>query len=165
MNVSATVAANPQLVAPCLCLFRGEKLSRNGRPFYDVLVSRARPGTDRDGLKRMADEFRKLSPRNLTARMSVQMLETFADGTVFIFRNKKLRKLRRDSEPAITVGYETVIEGETVEGTVIVPQRIEKDIDASGGVGLMIYLGRRTSAAGRVYNDVRDINPEQVAKM
>jgi hypothetical protein len=162
VNVSATVAANPQLVAPCLCLFRGEKVSRNGRTFFDVLIARARPGTDREGLRKMADEFRKLSPRNLTARMSIQMLETFPDGTVFIFKDKKRRKLRQDSEPSMLVTYETVLEGETIEGVVIVPNRIEKDIDASGGTGVMIYLGRRTSAHGRVYNDVRVVHPEQV---
>jgi hypothetical protein len=150
------------LEAPCLCLYRGEKTSRNGRSFYDVLVTRARPSADREELRRMADELRRLSPRNLVGRMSTQQLDSFPDGTVFVFKNKQRRRLRQDNEPAMVVDYETVVEGETVEGTVIVPARIERDIDANGGAGVMIFLGRRTSAAGRVYNDVRVISPETI---
>jgi hypothetical protein len=110
----------------------------------------------------MANELRRLSPRNLVARMSTQQLDSFPDGTVFLFKNKQKRRLRLDNEPAMVVDYETVVEGESVEGTVIVPARIEKEIDANGGSGIMIFLGRRTSAVGRVYNDVRVVSPDTI---
>jgi hypothetical protein len=165
VNVSTTVAANPMLEAPCLCLYRGEKTSRNGRSFYDVVIAKASSDLDKEGLRRWAAELRKMSPRAMLARLSTQMLEQFGDGTVFIFKNKHKRKLRHDNEPALVVDYETEVDGESVEGTVIVPARLEKDIDAAGGSGVMIFLGRRTSAIGRVYNDIRVVSTELLATM
>jgi DNA-binding transcriptional regulator/RsmH inhibitor MraZ len=58
------------------------------------------------------------------------------------------------------VSYETEIdEGERLEGTVVVPARYEDELKRLGS-GLMIYRGRKTSQAGRMYNDVCVLSPE-----
>jgi hypothetical protein len=160
VRLPATAMAQPSLVAPCICLYWGKKTSKNGRSFYDVSAVKAAPDTTTDDLKKMADGLRKLSKRALVACMTTQTLDNFPQNTVFLFKDVKKRKLRKDCEPAVMVSYETLAEdGERLEGTIIVPARYEDEMRRMGS-GLMIYRGRKTSQAGRQYNDVCVMSPE-----
>jgi hypothetical protein len=160
VRLPATAMAQPSMVAPCICLFSGKKVSKNGRMFYDVSAMKTPIDSSREELKKLADGLRKLSKRALLACMTTQSLDNFPPNTVFLFKDVKKRKLRKDCEPAVMVSYETEIdEGERLEGTVVVPARYEDELKRLGS-GLMIYRGRKTSQAGRMYNDVCVLSPE-----
>ena len=165
VNLSTNIMAQPTVSAPCVLFYQGSKTSKNGRTFYDASAIKAPETCDKETLKSMADGLRQLSKRALIARMTTQSLESFPSNTVFLFKDLTKRRLRKDNEPALVVSYETEVGGETLEGNLIVPARVEGEIRECGNRGILIFRGRKTSQNGRVYNDVRVVNLEAMDEM
>lgn len=162
VRLSENVMAVAALVPPCIALYQGMKTSASsGRTFHDVAAVKSNERT----MKEQAENMRKLSKAALLATMTTQTLDDFEAGTVFIFKDVKKRRLRKDFEEAVMVSYETkTAEGEFVNGVVVVPQRIESDLRRHGS-GIMIYHGKKTSQTGRLYNDIVVVGEDLVGSI
>ena len=159
VRLTETAMNNPSMVAPCFALYNGMKSSKNGKLFHDVSAVKF-GSSDMEQMRKLGDNFRKMNKLTLLAHMSTQTLDSFKPNTVFMFKDVKKRKVRKDHEDAVTVAFETEVDGEKVEGTLIVPARIEAELRATGA-GLLLYRGHKVSqASGRSYADVEIINDD-----
>lgn len=60
--------------------------------------------------------------------MLTKTLDEFPQNVVFMDKDMRKDKLHKDEKDAVVVAYETVVDEETIEGSLIVPGRLEKDL-------------------------------------
>ena len=159
VRFTETALSSCWMTPPCLCLYQGVKTGKNGRQFHDVSAIKVTQGAE--NLKKVADSFRSLSTKAILAAFTVQSLDAFAPNSALVFKDVTKRMLRRDVEEQLTVSYETIVDGEAIEGVVIVPSRYESEL-RKRGCGVMVYRGKKTAQNGRVYHDLCVVDEELV---
>jgi hypothetical protein len=159
VRLSAGVMERAWFVTPCLCLYQGMKTSKGGRSYHDVATIKVTQGVE--NMKKVADGFRQMAKSAVTSVFTVRSLDSFPENTVFVFKNVSKRKLKRDAEESITVEYETEVDGVAQEGTVLVPSRLEEKLMTKVS-GLMVFCGQKTSSTGKVYNDLRLLDEQDL---
>jgi hypothetical protein len=151
VRLTETVLKNAWLVPPCLLFYQGLKMGKNNHNFYDVSALKCTTG--KENLQKLADGFRSMTKSQMVACLTTQSLECFKPGTVFTFSDVKRKRLRRDKEECLTIKYETVVDGEELEGTLVVPGRLEEKLKAEG-CGALVYRCLKKATNGFNYYDV-----------
>jgi hypothetical protein len=141
------------LSAPCICLYQGTKASKEnaGFTFYDVSALKVASGEA--NLQAVADSFRRMPKAAMIAALTTQSLEGFEEDTVFFVTDPKRRQLKKESQEVLTAKYETVIDGDEVEGVLILPNRLEERLKREG-CGVVVYKGCKKTEKGHKYYDV-----------
>ena len=153
VRLNANILENAELKAPCVLLYEGLKIGgKLNKPFHDVSVLGS-PAIDSDEIKQFADGLRKLPMSSLRNLMQAARLSSLPAGAVVVYSDVQKRKLRKNGEETLTIKYETIVNGEERQGTMIIPIRLEPAMKDKG-CGLFVYQGMRKSQLGREYHDV-----------
>jgi hypothetical protein len=159
VRLTENVLKNAWLVPPCLLFYQGSKIGKNNFPYYDVSALKCTTG--KDNMQKLADGFRSMSKSQMVACLTTQSLECFRPGTVFTFSDVRRKKLRRDKEESLTIRYETVVDGEELEGILVVPNRLEEKLKAEG-CGALVYRRQKKTVNGFNYYDVTILGSETI---
>jgi hypothetical protein len=151
VRLTETVMKNAWLVAPCLLFYQGLKTGKNNFSYYDVSALKCTTG--KENLKKLADGFRAMSKQQMTACLTTQSLECFKAGTVFMFSDVKRKRLRKDKDETLTIKYETEVDGDMLQGTLVMPNRLEEKLKAEG-CGALVYRGMKKTQLGYNFHDV-----------
>lgn len=122
VGLSQNVTQLMELVPLCMLLYDGMKLGKQRRRFT-MCMPYALPL-----LQTFADELRGMLTSALMNFFQPQTLDKFASGTVFVFKDVRRRKLRKDGDDALTVSFETTLDNGLLTGTLIVLVGMEAEI-------------------------------------
>lgn len=65
-----------------------------------------------------------------------------------MYKDMRKRKLRKDKENVVIVAYETVMDGESLKGILLVSSRLKDELIQGGGIGVLVYREKWPSKNG-----------------
>ena len=153
LRVSQNVLLNDLPPSPLLMLYQGLKKTKNNRSCHAV-ASYAMPNVSGpEELKSRAEDLRKLTPLQIEAAVGRQSLDQFPENTVFVYKNVTKKVMRQGQDELLMVNYVTKIEGKDLSGVLVLPKRLEGQLQQIE-TGILLYAGMKQNKEGMSYHDV-----------